>query len=275
MRSLRWRIAESVFLIAGLALLDWYIWSRAGAVVYQAYESYIFRGRLREEQKAPPPVTPMPAPPRLHRNDLVGRLEIPRLGIRVMVHEGDDHGVLAGAAGHLPSSPVPGWPGNVAVAAHRDTFFRPLRDIRVNDKIVFTTLSGTFEYQVESLKIVNPDDVSVLKASAEPTLTPATRSITSALRRIASSCGRARLVRRRRGWRRRLSFREPIQQRPDVPGGDRHRRPQFQRQPAGGIGEADVVDERRVAQGRRNRRFKLHLVQGFGDLLAKCVGERG
>ena len=171
MRSLRWRIAESVFLIAGLALLDWYIWSRAGAVVYQAYESYIFRGRLREEQKAPPPVTPMPAPPRLHRNDLVGRLEIPRLGIRVMVHEGDDHGVLAGAAGHLPSSPVPGWPGNVAVAAHRDTFFRPLRDIRVNDKIVFTTLSGTFEYQVESLKIVNPDDVSVLKASAEPTLT--------------------------------------------------------------------------------------------------------
>jgi len=170
MRGLRWRIAESVFLIAGLALLDWYIWSRAGAVAYQAYENYIFRGRLREEQKAPPAVS-TPAPPRLHRNDLVGRLEIPRLGIRVMVHEGDDHDILAGAAGHLPSSPVPGWPGNVAVAAHRDTFFRPLRNIRVNDKILFATLNGTFEYQVESLKIVDPDDVSVLKASAEPTLT--------------------------------------------------------------------------------------------------------
>jgi len=170
MRGLRWRIAESVFLIAGLALLDWYIWSRAGAVVYQAYENYLFRGQLREEQKSPP-VVPAPTPPRLHRNDLVGRLEVPRLGIRVMVHEGDDHDILAGAAGHLPSSPVPGWPGNVAVAAHRDTFFRPLRNIRVNDKILFATLNGTFEYQVESLKIVDPDDVSVLKASAEPTLT--------------------------------------------------------------------------------------------------------
>jgi sortase A len=170
MRGLRWRIAESVFLIAGLALLDWYIWSRAGAVVYQAYENYLFRGQLREEQKSPP-VVPAPTPPRSHRNDLVGRLEVPRLGIRVMVHEGDDHDILAGAAGHLPSSPVPGWPGNVAVAAHRDTFFRPLRNIRVNDKILFATLNGTFEYQVESLKIVDPDDVSVLKASAEPTLT--------------------------------------------------------------------------------------------------------
>jgi sortase A len=170
MRSLRWRIAESVFLIAGLALLDWYIWSRAGAVVYQAYESYIFRGRLREEQKAPPPVTPMPAPPRLHRNDLVGRLEIPRLGIRVMVHEGDDHGVLAAprvtcllrqcrAAGQRCGGRASRHVFPAAARHPRERQNRlhhAERDVRIS--------GGVVEER-------EPDDVSVLKASAEPTLT--------------------------------------------------------------------------------------------------------
>ena len=89
-----------------------------------------------------------------------------------MVKEGTDEDILARAVGHLPSSPVPGVPGNVAVAGHRDTFFRPLRNLRLHDRILFTTWQGrTFEYEVESEKIVRPTDVSVLQASAEPTLT--------------------------------------------------------------------------------------------------------
>jgi len=162
------RVAETVFLIAGLALVDWYIWTEARAVLYQAYASWTFNSQLHQIEETPVPAAPAP---RLKRDELVGRLQIPRLGLNVMVREGDDAATLAEAVGHLPSSPLPGAPGNVALAGHRDTFFRPLRDLRVNDRIAFATLKGTYQYQVESLKIVSPSDVSVLQASAEPTLT--------------------------------------------------------------------------------------------------------
>ena len=161
------RIAETVFLIAGLVLVDWYIWTQARAVLYQAYASWTFNSQLHQIEETPPPA----AAPRLHRDELVGRLQIPRLGLNVMVREGDDEATLAEAVGHLPSSPLPGDLGNVALAGHRDTFFRPLRELRVNDRIAFATLKGTYQYQVESIRIVLPSDVSVLKASAEPTLT--------------------------------------------------------------------------------------------------------
>jgi len=170
MNSRGWRVAEAFLLIAGLALLDWYIWVRAGGVVRQAWESWLFRREVHET-RVKLHRQPALAPPRLRKGDLVGRLEIPRLNLVVMVKEGSDADTLEGAAGHLPSSPVPGFPGNVAVAAHRDTFFRPLRNLRVHDLIRFSTLRGAFEYEVESLKIVRPADVSVLRASEENTLT--------------------------------------------------------------------------------------------------------
>jgi len=126
------------------------------------------RANVRETRVAPA----HPAPPlRLQRGALIGRLEVPRLGLAMMVKEGSDEEILAEAVGHLPSSPIPGVPGNVAVAGHRDTFFRPLKDLRAHDRILFTTLLGKFEYEVESEKIVRPTDVSVLRAFAEPTLT--------------------------------------------------------------------------------------------------------
>jgi sortase A len=165
MRLTRWRIAELTFLVAGLALLDVYIWTQAAAVLSQAQASWVFRSELKKARETPG------EPRHLRPEELVGWLEIPRLRLSVMVREGSDTATLAKAAGHLPSTPLPGTLGNVAVAAHRDTFFRPLRNIKVNDRITFTTLQGTFEYQVESLRIVHPTDVSVLRASTEPTLT--------------------------------------------------------------------------------------------------------
>ena len=88
-----------------------------------------------------------------------------------MVNEGVDDHTLALAIGHIPGTALPGSKGNVAVAAHRDTFFRPLKDLRMNDDIYFNTGHGEFRYRVESLRIINPEDVEVLQPSAEPELT--------------------------------------------------------------------------------------------------------
>jgi len=102
---------------------------------------------------------------------MIGSLAIPRLGLSTVVVEGEGDRELKVAAGHIPGTSLPGQRGNVGIAAHRDTFFRPLRRIRENDAITVTTLSGEFRYRVVSTAIVKPDNVRVLFPSKTETLT--------------------------------------------------------------------------------------------------------
>src|SRR4029077_13313978 len=68
-------------------------------------------------------------------------------------------------------SALPGEWGNVALVGHRDTYFRPLRDIQVGDEIRFKTLNQSLEYAVESIEVVTPTDVHVLEAVSGHDLT--------------------------------------------------------------------------------------------------------
>jgi sortase A len=101
----------------------------------------------------------------------IGRIEIPRIGISVIVLEGDDQRTLRRGAGHIPGTALPGEEGNVAIAAHRDTFFRPLRNIRKNDVIMLSSVESTSLYRVESTEVVEPSHTEVLDNTAKPTLT--------------------------------------------------------------------------------------------------------
>ena len=74
-------------------------------------------------------------------------------------------------AGHIAGTPLPGEPGNSGIAGHRDTFFRELKDIRSNDEIQLQTATGLFRYEVDWVKVVAPDDTSVLAPSTESALT--------------------------------------------------------------------------------------------------------
>ena len=88
-----------------------------------------------------------------------------------MVREGIDRNTLQLAIGHIRGTALPGQAGNVGVAGHRDTFFRGLKDLRTKDEIQFSTLGGDFKYVVESLIIVEPDNVGVLAPSSANVLT--------------------------------------------------------------------------------------------------------
>jgi sortase A len=105
-----------------------------------------------------------PNPPhlRFHHGDVLGRLTIPRLNLSVMVLEGDDAAILKEGAGHIPSTSLPNQNGNLGIAAHRDTYFRPLRLIHPNDVIEFTTAAGIWRYTVTDTEIVRPSDIQVL-----------------------------------------------------------------------------------------------------------------
>lgn len=114
------------------------------------------------------PTAPPAAP--VH-SSLVGRLEIPRLDVSVIVTEGDDDTTLARGVGHLPGTALPWESGNVVMAGHRDTFFRPLKNLRDGDAIRLTTPRGTFNYRVVGMEIVEPDDLSVLAPTPIRSLT--------------------------------------------------------------------------------------------------------
>jgi len=88
-----------------------------------------------------------------------------------MVIEGVGTFALRRAAGHIPGTALPGQPGNAGISAHRDTFFRPLRNIRQNDVITVSTLLGQYRYRVVSTRIVSPSDVEVLDQSKDEALT--------------------------------------------------------------------------------------------------------
>jgi sortase A len=104
-------------------------------------------------------------------SSLVGRLEIPRVGLSVVVAEGADDATLRRAAGHIPGTALPGRSGNVGIAGHRDTLFRPLQGIRMDDVILLTTLQGEYRYRVVSTKVVGPSDVAVLHPDGGEILT--------------------------------------------------------------------------------------------------------
>ena len=84
------------------------------------------------------------------------------MGLRALVAEGTDAATLRVAVGHLPRTSFPDELGNVALAGHRDTVFRPLRDLLPGDSVVLTTPAGTFSYRVESTLVVAPDRTDVV-----------------------------------------------------------------------------------------------------------------
>jgi sortase A len=107
----------------------------------------------------------------LSRGDLIGRIDIPRLGLSTVIFEGTDGGVLRDGAGHLSGSALPGQKGNVVLAAHRDSFFQPLRYIQMRDAIDVVTPEGTRHYKVKSTAIVTPDRAEVMAPTRDSELT--------------------------------------------------------------------------------------------------------
>ena len=101
----------------------------------------------------------------------VAALSIPRVELSAVVLHGSDARTLRRGPGHLEHTPLPGEPGNVVIAGHRDSFFWPLRLIRLGDDIVLETTGGRFHYRVTAVGVVKPNDVSVLAGTDDATLT--------------------------------------------------------------------------------------------------------
>jgi sortase A len=109
---------------------------------------------------------PAPAP-----GTVLARLAAPSVDMTATILEGTDDATLSRGAGHIEDTPFPGQPGNIGIAGHRDTVFRPLRGIHVGDPLELTTGDRVYHYRINKTTIVGPDDVYVLDPTKEPTVT--------------------------------------------------------------------------------------------------------
>ncbi len=98
-------------------------------------------------------------------------LRIDRVGLEVPVYPDISELNLSRGAGWIGGTAAPNTGGNMAVAAHRDRYFRPLKDVKVGDILELESLSGHGEFRVSRIVIVDPDEVSVLDDTTVPTVT--------------------------------------------------------------------------------------------------------
>jgi sortase A len=177
---MRWRHQSLVwcqyaFLTLGLLALGYCAKSLAQSWLYQrwarqqmetqvSYRAASTPGSATEQQKETSSISFGEMSP-------IGRLEISRVHISAVVAEGTSQRVLSRAIGHAVGTALPGQTGNVTLAAHRDTFFRHLGDVRSGDIIELKEPGHEYRYQVRFTAVVGPKDTWVLQPTGKETLT--------------------------------------------------------------------------------------------------------
>lgn len=172
-------LVANLLIAAGALALGFCMWALLSGALYQrvqkarfAEQRWVEDSGVAQHQAAPD--SPLLAPARsLLAADprIVGQLEIPRIGLDVMVREGIDDGTLRKAAGHVPSTGLPGQRGDFMVIGHRDTFFRPLRAIESGDVVRMRTPRGQFRYHIDSVVVVDLEGLRVIQSTAHEGIT--------------------------------------------------------------------------------------------------------
>jgi sortase A len=186
---MRWlRQLERLLLIVGVGLLALYVAARIHAGVLANAELQRFQTQQRASVAGRHGVALTTTTPDFslwsekrvreyqeslaaHFSPALGILRISKISVEVPILEGTDDLSLNRGVGHVTGTTNPGDSGNVAIAGHRDGFFRGLKDVVVGDKIEMVTLQRTETYIIDRITIVEPSDVSVLQPRAHPSLT--------------------------------------------------------------------------------------------------------
>ena len=170
--SRKLRPLERILFWVGVLCVGYGVWTWADAQVYQIVEgrrldalvSDILAGRAEMPRGGASKAT-------LDPNTPVGRIEIERIGVSAIIAEGVEARTLRRAVGHVVNTALPGEPGNVVLAGHRDSFFHRLGEVRAGDRVRLITPEGAFTYDVDSTDVVGRDRVDLLEASEDSVLT--------------------------------------------------------------------------------------------------------
>jgi sortase A len=98
-------------------------------------------------------------------------LRIPKINLEVPIFNDTDDLTLNRGVGRILGTARVGAPGNLGIAGHRDGFFRGLQDIGPGDVLMLVRPRQVDRYSVTEIRIVPPEDTSVLNPTVVPTLT--------------------------------------------------------------------------------------------------------
>jgi LPXTG-site transpeptidase (sortase) family protein len=105
------------------------------------------------------------------KDDGMVRLVIPKIELTSFVVEGTNHKSLLLGPGHMTKTAEPGEIGNAVITGHRDTFFRHIYELEKGDQIYVERGGKRFVYEVTNKKIVEPDDMSVVRPTSDAQVT--------------------------------------------------------------------------------------------------------
>ena len=159
LRRLTGKTLSTALLVLGLLLLA-YVGIEYGSM-------FLAQNRLAHEWQLQQKNPPAPGVPTV----TLTRLTIPKINLDSVIVEGTDNKSLLLGPGHMEDTAIPGKLGNSVISGHRDTFFRHIYELKKGDPILVERAGKTFEYHVTGKKVVEPDDLSVVRPSSDAQLT--------------------------------------------------------------------------------------------------------
>lgn len=157
------RIASLALIVIGIGLLGY-----VGNAYWGMYRS---QQNLEAEWERQAAGTNTPGHANISRDQMLTRVIIPKINMDAILIEGVSRKELSAGPGHMKETAMPGETGNAVITAHRDTFFRHIYELAKGDQIQIRRNGRVFTYEVTGQRIVQPDDVSVLKQTTDPQLT--------------------------------------------------------------------------------------------------------
>jgi sortase A len=156
-----------ILMLTGVLALAYVALTLFNARLFQIAASHTLEQQIHAEEQH----TASPSRPAVKEGDVLGKIEIPRLGLSVVVLQGTTSKTLLLGVGHIEGTALPGESGNIGIAGHRDTYFRVLKDVRRNDEIRLQTASGIARYEVDWIQITAPRDGDIVAPTSESALT--------------------------------------------------------------------------------------------------------
>ncbi len=157
------RVISLALVVIGVVLL--------GYVAGQYWGMYRSQQNLEAEWQRQAATVSAPGKAPISPDQLLTRLEIPKIQMDAIVVEGASRKDLSEGPGHMKQTAQPGETGNAVITAHRDTFFRHIYELTKGDQIKVRRSGRIFTYEVTGKRIVMPEDISVIKQTNDPQLT--------------------------------------------------------------------------------------------------------
>ncbi|MBZ5493890.1 MAG: class D sortase [Acidobacteriia bacterium] len=157
------RVMSLALVVIGVVLL--------GYVAGQYWGMYRSQKNLEAEWQRQAATVSVPGKAPVSPDQLLTRLEIPKIQMDAIVVEGASRRELSEGPGHMKQTAQPGETGNAVITGHRDTFFRHIYELNKGDQIQVRRSGRVFTYQVTGKRIVMPEDISVIKPTNDPQLT--------------------------------------------------------------------------------------------------------